>query len=312
MKKFILIFLIWGTGALVIGFAMDFFISNKLKSSKTRMYIGWNDIYSGKFSSDVVIMGASEVWVQISPKILEDSLKLKTYNLGIDGSAIDRQVLKYNTYCRYNSKPKVIIQSIQFSTINKSNGYEREQFFPYFFYDKTLREESAQIEKFSVWEKYIPSFRYIGYSNLIYGAFGIKKFYSDDILTKGYFGRNWPWDGKNLAKIKKIEIICNPDALQLFNNYLDKAKNDGIKVVFVYCPSTRYAIDKIQNIDKMYAMYQQIADKYNIPILNYLNDPICDDISNFYNGMHLNKRGSEYFTAKLAFDLKAMKILDAK
>jgi lysophospholipase L1-like esterase len=56
-------------------------------------------------------------------------------------------------------------------------------------------------------------------------------------------------------------------------------------------------------------MYDSIARKYNIPILDYHYDPISFDTAYFYNATHMNKRGAELFTAKLAHDIDSLRIM---
>ena len=59
----------------------------------------------------------------------------------------------------------------------------------------------------------------------------------------------------------------------------------------------------------MHSAYKKIADKYGIPILDYMTMSLCKDTTYFYNAMHLNKKGSEIFSDSLAHDLKRLGIL---
>jgi hypothetical protein len=58
--------------------------------------------------------------------------------------------------------------------------------------------------------------------------------------------------------------------------------------------------------DTMFALYQSFADRYGCQILNYTYDNISYDTLNFYNASHLNRRGAELFSTKLAHDLKEL------
>ena len=51
-------------------------------------------------------------------------------------------------------------------------------------------------------------------------------------------------------------------------------------------------------------LYRQFAKKYDLIFLDYSNDPISYNKSLFYNANHLNAKGSEIFTRKLALDIK--------
>jgi len=309
MQKFIINIIVFGIGLLGLAFVADYVISKNLRKSTMQMLIGWNDIYSGKLKSDVLIMGSSRAWAQYSPNILDSILEINSYNMGIDGRKIDSQILKYNTYRRFNSKPKVIIQNIDIFTIGMSSDYQREQFFPYFF-DDSLRTAISNYEKFSILKKYLPAYRYIGYPELIFGGIKIH-FLSDyhDQLIKGYIGLNKLWDGSLLAKQTEIHYSQDSLALLLFDKYLAKAKSENIRVIFVYAPFYIGAIEKVKNIEGMYQMYDSIAQKYNIPILDYTYDSLSYDTTYFYNAEHLNKKGSELFSAKLAHDIDSLGVL---
>jgi lysophospholipase L1-like esterase len=78
---------------------------------------------------------------------------------------------------------------------------------------------------------------------------------------------------------------------------------------FVYAPIYIEVTNKLVNKDEMYEAYQTIANKYNIPILDYNYHPISCDSTNFYNATHLNKKGSMLFSTQLAHDLDSLGIL---
>jgi hypothetical protein len=311
MKKFLYLFLIFFVGLIGFAFIGDAVISNHLRKSTHWMLVGWNDIYSGKLHPDAVINGSSRAWAQYSPHILDSILNIDSYNLGLDGSPIYRQILKYNTYRRLNAKPKLIIQNIDYSTMSVYSGYKREQFFPYFF-DKTFQKESDSLEKYNFREKYLPIYRYIGYPDLIQMGLGFKmaKIYgSDYVLDKGYYGKMLPWDGSKLKEQTEIEYAQDTTALRIFDQYLVKVKAEDIKIVFVYAPLYVEATKKIKNIDGLYLMYDSIAKKHNIPILDYTYDLLSYDTAYFYNANHLNRTGAELFSAKLAHAIDSLNLL---
>jgi len=133
MRKFIIVLSIFTSTVLIIAYSVDYYISNGLKKTDLRVFQSWNDIYSSNINSDLIIVGSSRAWTQYSPQILDSILGITTYNIGIDGHVFDYQLLKYNTFRRFNTKPKYVILNIDFTCMNITNdGYEREQFFPYF------------------------------------------------------------------------------------------------------------------------------------------------------------------------------------
>ena len=160
----------------------------------------------GKIDADVIVMGSSRAWVHVNPIILDSILNTSTYNLGIDGSMIDRQIRKYNLYRIYNRKPKLIIQNIDQGTLNKTNGFQREQFFPY-FWDRAMRGEFYDVEPLSVWDKYVPMYRY--WRNYDIKQLFEMSFSRQQRLTKGYEGRDQPWDDSKYKEQKSIRFLPN-------------------------------------------------------------------------------------------------------
>ena len=296
----------FGTGLLGLAFMADYVITKRLQKSTTRMLVGWNEIYSGNLQHDVLIMGGSRAWTQYSTHILDSILDVNSYNLGIDGSGFNRQILKYDTYRRWNNKPKVIIQDIGFATIQITSGYEREQYFPYFF-DDLLKTGSSKFENFNIFEKYIPAYRYIGYNQLIQE--GIFLPVPEAILKKGYYGTDKQWDGSAFREQTKINYVQDCLVLSSFDKFLAMAYSEDIKVIFVYAPLYIGVTEKLQNVEGMYQMYDSIARKYNIPILDYNDDLMSYDSLSFYNATHLNRKNAELFTIKLAHDIDSLGIL---
>lgn len=293
---------------LTLSFTADIIISHNLKQSEIRMFKGWSDIYSSNIQCNLVVMGGSRAWVQYDPHIIDSILGVKSYNLGIDGSTINRQVIKFNEYCRFNVKPEYVIQDLAFPSMRITKDFEREQFFPYFS-NKVLVKSISEFENFNFFEKYLPAYRYIGYPLLAQTGIKLRKtndYDKQNPLYKGYCGQNLNWDGSIFSKIDSIHYDQNNDALKLFNAYLKKAKEENIEVVFVYSPMYIGAIQKIVNLKGMFAMYDSIAKNFSIPILDYTYDSISYDTSYFYNAEHLNKKGAELFSTKLANDLKAV------
>jgi len=313
MKKFLFNFLIFGFGLIGISYTADILISKSLKHCSHNMFATWNDIYSSKIDGDVVIIGSSRGGVQYSPQILDSILKIDSYNLSLNGRPIDSQILIYNTYRRFNPKPKLIIQNIDFLTINIKINYMRDQFFPYFS-DDSLRTAISKSEKYNILELYLPMFRYLGYTELIHtGIYNISNIFKENkpkkfSTNKGFRGTELFWDG---SRIPEIQVKYSKDslALSLFDNYLSKMNSENIKVVFVYAPIYIRVTELIKDIDRMYQMFDTIAKKYNIPILDYNYDPICYDTSYFYNGTHLNKKGAELFSIKLSHDIDSLGII---
>lgn len=309
MKKFLYKTLIFFAIFLLSLLVMDGIFSKCLQKSNYTSIESWFDLMQGKIDSDIIVSGSSRAFVMVSPAILDSILGVSTYNLGMDGSPINRQVMKYEMFkARHNRKPKLILQNIDLFAMTYRVGYENQQYFPYFV-NRTFRESAIfSAEPFSFADKYVPFYRYRKYPNLFRYITSTTKPRS---LYKGYYATgDRPWDGSAYNQIDKITFDIDERTVEMFERYLEDVHADSIKMVFVYAPIYIGIAPKISNLEEMYACFQQLADKYNIPILDYNYSYLSYDTSYFYNAMHLNEFGAELFSDILAKDIKRMGWLD--
>lgn len=295
MRRFVTKFLICLVVLLGVLSAFDYLLTKRLQASHQREFASWNDIMHGEASADVIIMGSSRAWAQYSPQILDSILHMETYNIGIDGSSINRQIKKYQLYRKYNQKPSIILQNIDFFTIEITEGYERHQYFPY-LWNHDFRKAIFSDEHFSLAEKVIPFYRY---SN-----FGIRNLFKEPrMLTKGYCGNELPWDGSELARKKPFRFSPDSIAVEMFEKYLKVAQEEGVRVFLVFAPVYIEATNKLENLEEMYSFYSSLAEKYSAEIIDFNFDEISMDTTFFYNATHLNRKGAELFSRKLGDEL---------
>lgn len=278
---------------------IDIILSKIAETSDYRCIEAWYDLMHKSIDADVIVMGNSRAWVQVDPTVLDSILETNTYNLGMDGSPINRQLHKYNVFRKHNKKPKLIIHNIDYWSLAYEVGYEKEQFFPY-FWDNAMRKEFFASEPFSFPEKYIPLYRYHGYNLFSF----LKK--GAGVLNKGYASYNQSWNGTAFMNVYSIPFALNDTTAVMFDKYLAMTKKESIDIVFVYSPIYSEAAKKMQDLDFMYDTYREFADKYHIPILDYSHMTLSSDTTYFMNAMHLNKLGAEIYSDSLACDIKHM------
>lgn len=309
MKRFLQKIAVFTLIVLFFATIIDVVISKGLRKTDIRMYQAWNDIYSFNIDADLIVMGSSRAWAQYNTYILDSVLQLNTYNIGIDGHPFDFQYVKYKTFRRYNKKPKYIVQNIDLSALNRTlDGYEREQFFPYIM-DRELISEIKKVKKINWFERHMPLQRYYGYRELVengFLAYWGKQVFFDGGMHKGFRGNNYQWDRSKLDSLKFVQFEVDDHTLELFEEYLETARQENITVILVSAPVYYEAMEKLTNRSEMEQLYQDIAHKYDALLLDYTNDPICFDTIYFYNAMHLNTYGAEKFTEKLAEDLSKL------
>lgn len=277
-----------------------------LKEGRPGWFAEWNDIIQGDAACDTLVMGSSRACVQVSPAILERELGGTAYNLGMDGYMFDLQKARYDLYRKYNKKPKTIVQVLDAGSFQKRDGlYRHEQFYPYYD-EKIVVDAIKDYEGFSPYRYYLPMFKYLGeYETLEKGLAGFLNLRELKTLrVKGYLPQNIKWNA-SFEKFKKdypqgrvIEI--DPAVKKAFEDYLATAKNEGIDVILVYAPEYVEVNPFLKNKPEIIALYESIARERGVRFYDFSDSYLSMDKRYMYDSQHLNKRGAELFTQKIA------------
>ena len=318
MKKFIKHFLLFSLPLLVLSYFLDVFISMNLKKSNSfaqKEFSTWNAIIDGKVNSDILIYGSSRAWVHFNSTMMSDSLQIPTYNLGIDGHNFWLQYLRHKMVLERNTKPKVILVSVDmFSLQKRKDLYNSEQFLPYMLWNRDIKNATSSYEGFVSADYLIPLIRYYGKKKEIETAI---RFYSGHLSNpicrvRGYQGRNESWNtdfDKAKLTMKKYEAKLDPETIILFEKFIAECKKQNIKLIFVYAPEYIEGQIFTKNRGEVLSLYTNYSQKYNIPFYDYSNDAISYQKKYFYNTVHMNKTGAELFTAKLIDTLKHSSVI---
>lgn len=304
MKKFLLTILLILSVLYIINIGLDVYVSNQLRQSRDRRYVGWNEITQSQINADMVILGSSRALRQYDPSIMDSILRMKVYNLAINGSCLNRQIAKYNIYKHYQAKhPCYILINVDYHyTLEWTTGFEREQFFPYMT-NPFARNQILRVEPFSWPELYIPIYRYTTYKGLF--PILLEKNYDSGVID-GYQGFDVPWDGSMYMKRTSYHFNVNDSTLEMFDFFLSERRMEGDLVIFCYAPIYIGLTEKVDNLSEMYDVYTAFSQKYNIPVLDYTFSDLSRDTVYFYNATHMNKYGAELFSERLAHDLDSL------
>lgn len=312
MKKFLLRSILFFGILFLLAWSADLWITRQFKKLESSPFGNWNDIYRSNIQSDVLIIGSSRAYVQFNPRILDSVLHVNCYNLGMNGRTVESQIIKYHTYRRkHNAKPKLILFEIYQSTLDTDNGFDRIQFVPY-LKDLVLWNDVRKVDHFTWADCFIPCWRYGPYKKDMMDIIkGSSVYFCDPKyrLYKGYCDFDKPWDGSKLAKIDTIHYSRVPSSIHKLDQFLQECKREDIRVVFVIAPYYIGATKKIDDLDGMYKLFCSITEPYQIPILDYTNNPISYDTAYFYNSSHLNRKGATLFSLKLAHDLDSLHLM---
>ncbi|MCW3804131.1 hypothetical protein [Plebeiibacterium marinum] len=307
MKKFIERLLLFTVSLFFVSIFIDSLLSIKIKEihEYPGEYEVWNDIYSEELDVDVAVYGSSRAWVHINPNQILDSTKLMCYNFGVDGQNFNIQFLRHKEYIERNRPPKMVILSIDvFSLAKAKDLYGLNQFLPYMLWDWDIYQFTRSYNGFSFLDYVLPLVRYKGKSDLLLKLFSNNE---DKVRTNGYLGMEEDWNEDfNIAKNKyeNFEIQIDPELVDLLEEFIKELKRQNILLTFVYTPEYIEGQDFVKNREHIFEIYNQLANKYDIPFIDYSNSFLSYNKSLFYNASHLNITGSTMFTQVLISDLK--------
>ena len=170
----------------------DIIYSNTLK--KKALFSGevqeWNHVNKGDIKADLAVFGSSRAMIHINPQILQDSLQMEAYNLGLNGSKFKMQYYRFLKYLQNNPHPKAIVWNLDtFSFSHINEVFQPNQYVPFMLWNYKLYTYLYDYEN-NDWLNYVvPFYRYQD-----------QKYWQDEIKKR--IKRNW----KNLEILDKKDL----------------------------------------------------------------------------------------------------------
>ncbi|PZF74707.1 SGNH/GDSL hydrolase family protein [Taibaiella soli] len=313
MKKFLLDFIGFLAICIIVLIAVSFVTERGFKNGNYPRYSVLNGMENGTINTDVLIQGNSHARVQIDPFVIDSAIGSNSFNIGSDGICFDVQYARYLFYARYNRKPKMIIQVVDYVFFGISSAqYNREQYLP-FLSNPDLFQMATRID-IPFYTKYFPFLKWQGEPNAVVAGIrsSLGKPEADDFkVNKGFGPNDYAWQTDVVASFRQKYPRYIPDfdpfVFHQFETYLQSCKNDSIRMVMVlppeYTPFQKTVLLREGYLD----MLRELAAKYNAIFLDFSKDPLCNHKEYFYNYTHLNREGARLFSERLAMQLKALK-----
>lgn len=288
----------------------DVGVNQGLRKTERGHFYTMNALMNKQMDADIVILGNSRAAGSYHPMILDSILHVKSWNLGVSGQPFGVSWLRWELYRRNNAPPKLLVINIDYSELEMvTNGYEKEQYYPYL--KDTLVQPYLDLYGMSWMEKHIPMYRYRGdYKLICIGLgelLGIRHDTKGDYY-KGYSNPTDEWDGTNLERVLQggeVKGRANLSAAALLEQILKQSRNEGFPVVFVYAPMYVRLKQHLNEKDPV-RIYQDLASRYDVPILDFTDMELCSDTLFFRDANHLNSEGSVLFSLALAHSIDSL------
>ncbi|MDO9553102.1 hypothetical protein [Rhodonellum sp.] len=266
--------------------------------------LGW--IKEGNVNAEVLILGSSRAYRHFNSDFLSKTLGMKFFNLGYDASGLETQLVLLEYYLKNNATPKIIVWEYNYGFLNfDPNVYEYIDLIP-LVDDPLVSDYLIDHEIISERILYFPLSRYLVYKELI--KKGLNNLSKDEPF-KDYKIQDLNWDKHNLEKLYlnsdyKIEKEISNQYLNQYRNTIDKLKNIGVKVVMVFTPIYSGIYQKEDDKVLLLDFYDSLFFSVKVLNINYNDSDLSRDTLNFYNVLHMNKKGVDSFMVDFERDIK--------
>ncbi|MBK8600077.1 MAG: hypothetical protein IPN80_05515 [Flavobacterium sp.] len=306
--KLLLVFLLF-YGML---FLFQTFIDSKLQNSTSSTYLDWNLLMNGKINAPLVFLGNSRTEAHFDPEIIEKNTGIKSYNLGVAGSSLAIEQIRWNSYLVQNKPPKIVVQNIDLYALTDKPIAEKNQYLPY-YHNAVLFHELQKIDNSVLYEKYVPMSKYRGYIVKLYEELsGSKSGKTPVIKKKGYQKHHSTWNS-DFAKMKKeiggkrekYSVSELNNQLSLLKKIIADCNRIHAKLILVWAPQY-FELNAFQEptLREMKNKMKQIAlENKNVVFWDFTNNPLNFDKKYFYNSFHMNDVGVAQFCQQFSDSL---------
>lgn len=289
MKRIIIKFFILLLVVTVLDITFGFIADKVFFKQDRKITYGFTEV-----DAEIVILGSSRAQKGYISSIIEDSLNVSCFNLGLDCMCIYYYYAMIKAILEHH-KPKLIVIDLIEKDYQVHNEGRPEDL------NKMMKPYYGKIDALtSVYDEFVP-FRdrfmlyssLYRYNNLIFDIIkcGIKS--NDIFATKGYFAHHGVMLENNLHSNCFSDLNVADHKLELFSRIFDLCKNNNVKVVCIISPMYM----ELENKDDLFATLTTYIKNEGIEVYNYANDStILSTHTNFIDFLHLNNNGAIKFT----------------
>jgi hypothetical protein len=291
-----------------IAYAVDAVLMHGLRERRVGLFAPWNAIVEGRLTTDLVVFGSSRAVTDVDCAPLTARLHVSCFNLGLEGSPVNIERPLVDVFFAHNAAPRFLLMTVDVFTFRVNREpYDPSQYLPYLS-EAPLYENLVSIDPEWRLIRRVPLYGFAKFGlgttyDAVVGIFHMDR-RSTDTRIRGWWPRDWPWDGAFDAFVRenphgKTWPIEQP-SIDALESILRTAESRNVRPVLVYPPEYVEAQHLTNNRDAVFAVFHEIAARHRVPFIDFSDDPLSADRSLFYNAEHMNRVGAELFSQKLA------------
>ncbi len=305
--------LIFATITFGLAVGLDFVISKGLNYYTSYETEVWNDLRNPNIQPDVIILGSCQAMYDYNPQVLDSVLRCDSYVFAMSNLTFPYHDFMWKMYKKYNVNhlPKLIVLSLDYGDLTKRDLLENEenkQFLP-LVYEREAKQLMYR------WggarcEILLPLYRYYGNHMMI--KHGIISFFTHKggkmHHNKGHIQLNSEYNSHSEWFRQPTSVEINDEIIELLDSFVADCIEREIKLLITIAPLGSDCANSITNIKDVYQVYYDISDKYDVPLFDYSECYLVDDIRNFESPFHLNGFAADEYTELVANEIKSRNI----
>ena len=294
--------------------ATDHFINSKVRKLENGEFGKINSIMIHALDEPVMIWGASTALVHFNPRIIQDSLKMGVYNMGVDGTNIDqyygllKEYLDYSENCKYLA----IVIDIHGGLVDRGALYNVHLWAAH-LRNRNVYESFIDVDPWlTLKSRWVPFYDLTLHNRTTFSCVKNELLGQAETTVKdnlGFYPKDLP-PIDTTAMVKSTEIVrpksesqpVNPRSIGKVRSACKLAVKKQIQPIIVIPPCYKRGLKQLgsedQFMDSIYTLRQEGAI-----VLNYLNSDLTTQTELFYNNTHMNHRGADLLSSQFAEDL---------
>ena len=272
------------------------------------------EIFEGKTAYDMLFIGSSRTHLSINPGIIDSICGTNSFNAGVEGGMIPDFKMTIEGYLVNHPAPKVMVLTIDLPSFSNTVQIQKyPQYYP--FLNNEAVNKALLKSGYGLYLIRAMPFLSITDQDDYTKEMIIQMLRGRDTSCRGdgmYEYKGYASNGEAYMKNPKPEKIIKRmkitgESVTDLQEIVHLCKEKRIKLIFTYAPEYDFNLQKSRtNIDSVFGMMYDVAQKNNIPIIRDDSLSICKSVQYFANNGHLNKNGASVYSTILAEELKGI------
>lgn len=267
-----------------------------------------NAVMLHKLDAEVTIWGASTARVHFDTPLMEESLGMSCFNVGLDGTPFIQYSGLLQEYIKYSNEGRLLVLAIDINGFgDRSALYQGYAWLHYINNERMFKTILTIDEDLAIKSRYIPLYYLTSYDRrflircLKWVYLGPDS--NPELSNAGFHPNNVYWQNNQHRPLDKpFKVMIKKSIVDGMRKVIDGAISRKLQVALVvppcYIEATKNMINRMEFENTLKSL-----ERGDVKVFNYLNSPISHNKINFSNNTHLDSLGAKLFTASFIKDV---------